>query len=62
MYSQFLLWVNLEIFLDIFCFSLHMSLFYRYVMRKGSRWYSMEMAAVVTHTGAQIIQVAQYEI
>lgn len=31
--------------------------FYGYVMRKGARWYSMEMAGVVTHTGANIIQV-----
>ena len=30
--------------------------FYGYVMRKGARWYSMEMAGVVTYTGAQIIQ------
>lgn len=29
--------------------------FYGYVMRKGARWYSMEMAAMVTHTGGQII-------
>ena len=26
-------------------------------MRKGARWYSMEMAGVVTHTGANIIKV-----
>lgn len=26
-------------------------------MRKGARWYSMEMAGVVTYTGATIIQV-----
>ena len=26
--------------------------FYGYVMRKGSRWYSMEMAAMVTHIGS----------
>jgi DNA polymerase elongation subunit (family B) len=32
--------------------------FYGYVMRKGARWYSMEMAGVVTNTGAQIIQHA----
>ncbi|KAF8072990.1 POL2A [Scenedesmus sp. PABB004] len=32
--------------------------FYGYVMRKGARWYSMEMAGVVTHTGAAIIQRA----
>ena len=31
--------------------------FYGYVMRKGARWYSMEMAGVVTYTGARIIQV-----
>ncbi len=29
--------------------------FYGYVMRKGARWYSMEMAAMVTHTGGSII-------
>jgi hypothetical protein len=28
--------------------------FYGYVMRKGARWYSMEMAGIVTHTGAQV--------
>lgn len=33
--------------------------FYGYVMRKGSRWYSMEMAGVTCLTGAQIIQVAR---
>jgi len=32
--------------------------FYGYVMRKGARWYSMEMAGVVTNTGAKIIQCA----
>lgn len=32
--------------------------FYGYVMRKGARWYSMEMAGVVTHTGATIIKRA----
>ncbi len=26
-----------------------------YVMRKGSRWYSMETAGIVTRTGADII-------
>ena len=35
--------------------------FYGYVMRKGARWYSMEMAGVVTHTGAGIIQVGDRE-
>ena len=30
--------------------------FYGYVMKKGARWYSMEMAAMVTNTGAKIIQ------
>ena len=29
--------------------------FYGYVMKKGARWYSMEMAAQVTHTGGSII-------
>jgi len=33
--------------------------FYGYVMRKGARWYSMEMAGVVTNTGAKIIQMAK---
>ena len=30
--------------------------FYGYVMRKGSRWFSMEMAAMVTYTGSNIIK------
>jgi DNA polymerase epsilon subunit 1 len=29
--------------------------FYGYVMRKGARWYSMQMAAMVTHLGGNII-------
>ncbi|XP_018009711.1 DNA polymerase epsilon catalytic subunit A isoform X2 [Hyalella azteca] len=29
--------------------------FYGYVMRKGSRWHSMEMAGIVCHTGSTII-------
>jgi DNA polymerase epsilon subunit 1 len=33
--------------------------FYGYVMRKGSRWYSMEMAGIVTHTGSNIIKRAR---
>lgn len=33
--------------------------FYGYVMRKGARWYSMEMAAMVTHTGANIISITR---
>ena len=33
--------------------------FYGYVMRKGSRWYSLEMAAIVTHTGACVIAAAR---
>lgn len=33
--------------------------FYGYVMRKGSRWYSMEMAGVTCLTGAHIIQLAK---
>jgi DNA polymerase epsilon subunit 1 len=32
--------------------------FYGYVMRKGARWYSMEMAAMVTHQGSSIISDA----
>ena len=31
--------------------------FYGYVMRKGARWRSMEMAGVVTHLGGTIITV-----
>lgn len=33
--------------------------FYGYVMRKGARWYSMEMAAMVTHLGSDIIRDAK---
>ncbi|GAO17735.1 hypothetical protein UVI_02033370 [Ustilaginoidea virens] len=33
--------------------------FYGYVMSKGSRWYSMEMAGVTCLTGATIIQLAR---
>ncbi|EEY16978.1 DNA polymerase epsilon catalytic subunit A [Verticillium alfalfae VaMs.102] len=33
--------------------------FYGYVMRKGSRWYSLEMAGVTCLTGATIIQLAR---
>lgn len=33
--------------------------FYGYVMRKGARWYSMEMAGIVCHTGANIITMAR---
>ncbi|PVH92667.1 DUF1744-domain-containing protein [Periconia macrospinosa] len=33
--------------------------FYGYVMRKGSRWYSLEMAGVTCLTGAKIIQIAR---
>jgi DNA polymerase epsilon subunit 1 len=33
--------------------------FYGYVMRKGARWRSMEMAGIVTHTGAQLIMQAR---
>ncbi|CCK70723.1 DNA polymerase epsilon catalytic subunit KNAG_0F00540 [Huiozyma naganishii CBS 8797] len=33
--------------------------FYGYVMRKGSRWYSMEMAGITCLTGATIIQMAR---
>ena len=31
--------------------------FYGYVMRKGARWRSMEMAGVTTHLGGTIITV-----
>jgi len=33
--------------------------FYGYVMRKGARWRSMEMAGIVTRNGAQIIMQAR---
>ncbi|KAJ8035463.1 DNA polymerase epsilon catalytic subunit A [Holothuria leucospilota] len=33
--------------------------FYGYVMRKGARWYSMEMAGIVCYTGASIIMRAR---
>jgi DNA polymerase elongation subunit (family B)/Zn-finger nucleic acid-binding protein len=33
--------------------------FYGYVMRKGSRWFSMEMGGVVTHTGSTLITKAR---
>jgi DNA polymerase epsilon subunit 1 len=33
--------------------------FYGYVMRKGARWYSMEMAGIVTYTGANLITQAR---
>ncbi|UZJ54409.1 hypothetical protein CBS101457_003729 [Exobasidium rhododendri] len=33
--------------------------FYGYVMRKGARWYSMEMAGITCLTGATIIQLAK---
>ncbi|XP_070201892.1 DNA polymerase epsilon catalytic subunit A-like [Littorina saxatilis] len=33
--------------------------FYGYVMRKGARWYSMEMAGIVCYTGANIITRAR---
>ncbi|EPS44616.1 hypothetical protein H072_1405 [Dactylellina haptotyla CBS 200.50] len=33
--------------------------FYGYVMRKGSRWYSLEMAGVTCLTGSRIIQLAR---
>ncbi|NXP78258.1 DPOE1 polymerase, partial [Ramphastos sulfuratus] len=33
--------------------------FYGYVMRKGARWYSMEMAGIVCFTGASIITQAR---
>lgn len=33
--------------------------FYGYVMRKGARWHSMEMAGIVCFTGANIIMKAR---
>ena len=33
--------------------------FYGYVMRKGARWFSMEMAGIVCLTGANIITMAR---
>nr|KAJ3422362.1 DNA polymerase epsilon catalytic subunit [Polyrhizophydium stewartii] len=36
--------------------------FYGYVMRKGARWFSMEMAGIVCLTGARIIQLARSRI
>ncbi|KAI9910676.1 hypothetical protein PsorP6_010303 [Peronosclerospora sorghi] len=33
--------------------------FYGFVMRKGARWHSMEMAGIVTHTGSNIITRAR---
>lgn len=33
--------------------------FYGYVMRRGARWYSMEMAGIVCHTGSAIITRAK---
>jgi DNA polymerase epsilon subunit 1 len=33
--------------------------FYGYVMRRGARWHSMEMAAMVTHMGSAIISNAK---
>ncbi|KOC70592.1 DNA polymerase epsilon catalytic subunit A [Habropoda laboriosa] len=33
--------------------------FYGYVMRKGSRWFSMEMGGIVCYTGAHIIMKAR---
>ncbi|TMW61838.1 hypothetical protein Poli38472_010901 [Pythium oligandrum] len=33
--------------------------FYGYVMRRGARWHSMEMAGIVTHTGSNIITNAR---
>lgn len=33
--------------------------FYGYVKRNGSRWFSMEMGAIVTFTGSQIIEFAR---
>ncbi|KAI8621364.1 hypothetical protein BC830DRAFT_1094766 [Chytriomyces sp. MP71] len=36
--------------------------FYGYVMRKGARWFSMEMAGIVCLTGSSIIQLARSRV
>ena len=36
-----------------------MNSFYGYVMRKGARWFSMEMAGIICEIGSSIIQVAR---
>ncbi|KAJ1731895.1 DNA polymerase epsilon catalytic subunit [Coemansia biformis] len=36
--------------------------FYGYVMRKGARWHSLEMAGVVCLTGSRIIQMARLRV
>ncbi|KAJ2357938.1 DNA polymerase epsilon catalytic subunit [Coemansia sp. RSA 2618] len=36
--------------------------FYGYVMRKGARWHSLEMAGVVCLTGSRIIQMARKRV
>ncbi|KAJ2703543.1 DNA polymerase epsilon catalytic subunit [Coemansia sp. IMI 209128] len=36
--------------------------FYGYVMRKGARWHSLEMAGVVCLTGSRIIQMARQRV
>ncbi|PVU88703.1 hypothetical protein BB559_005442 [Furculomyces boomerangus] len=33
--------------------------FYGYVMRRGARWHSLEMAGIVCYTGSKIIQLAR---
>ena len=33
--------------------------FYGYVMRRGARWHSIEMAGIVTNTGAELIKEAR---
>ena len=33
--------------------------FYGYVMRKGSRWFSMEIGGIICHTGSNIIKKAR---
>jgi DNA polymerase epsilon subunit 1 len=40
-------------------FKVILNSFYGYVMRKGSRWYSIEMAGITCLTGATIIQMAR---
>ncbi|OMH80188.1 DNA polymerase epsilon catalytic subunit A [Zancudomyces culisetae] len=36
--------------------------FYGYVMRRGARWHSLEMAGVVCYTGSKIIQLARSRV
>jgi DNA polymerase epsilon subunit 1 len=50
-----------RLFCTILCGLHHMfpNSFYGYVIRTGARWYSMEMAGIVTQTGGLIIRRAK---